>query len=99
MAEEDGGVAEGGGGGGRDRDGAGGGELPHPLLAVRVLPTSARPVVTSPFADRLCSINDRAVWNLSGAKPGNGVDELLDGDVRAAAPPRPFGVRRDWFGG
>jgi hypothetical protein len=83
MAEEDGGVAE-GGGAGRERDGAADGELPHPLLAVSVQATGARPAVSSPFADRLVCINDRAVWNLSGAKPGNGVDELLDGDVRSA---------------
>ena len=31
----------------------------------------------------LKDIGSLAVWSLSGAKPGNGVDQLLDGDVRS----------------
>lgn len=39
----------------------------------------------SPFgedADTFKDLCTQAVWSVSGAKPGNGVDQLIDDDVR-----------------
>lgn len=45
----------------------------------------AAPDVSHPCSDRLMVINDKAEWVLSGAKPGNGIECLLDGDVRTCS--------------
>jgi len=55
-------------------------EAEHDPMGVSLTGGSA-PDVQHPCSESLMVINDRAEWLLSGAKPGNGVECLVDGDV------------------